>query len=556
MALMAWNENFATGIAVIDAQHRWLVDLVNGAAPALALDYRRVHESADRLIDQLLDYASFHFATEDGVMRDYGIDPHHRQLHSESHGKFAADVAAMRDAYAGGATATGGELLGFLANWLIFHILGEDQALARQVRAIESGLTPERAFVVAEGNRCDPSPTALARAMVDLYTLMTEQNRRLADTNRHLDDMVRARTTELLHALDVAETSMKARNSFIANMSHEIRTPMNAIIGITWALRQHTADPTQLARLHQVSEATQQLLAVINGLLDMARLESEQLQLEPRDFSPAQLIDDLLAEYGKIAESRSLTLRPELHDLPLTMHGDPVRLRQILGNFLDNALKFTPDGGVVLRSRRLPETARAGLRFEIEDSGPGLASDLLPRLFNPFEQQDATSTRTHRGAGLGLAICKRLAELMGGRVGGENVPAGTGDDRRGGAIFWLEIPCLACAGPEDDGPQAASPDAGYAHRRDAAAVRAAHRDTVAKLGALLAEDDVQAISLWNTSATVLRDLFDGHAAPFEAALAAFDFAAADALLRETLAGLDDPDRPDRQDHPDHAGAPR
>ena len=251
---------------------------------------------------------------------------------------------------------------------------------------------------------------------------------------------------------------MKARNSFIANMSHEIRTPMNAIIGITWALRQHTADPTQLARLHQVNEATQQLLAVINGLPDMARLESEQLQLEPRDFSPAQLIDDL-RRIRKIAESRSLTLRPELHDLPPRCTATPSACARSSA-ISSTTRSSSTDGGVVLRSRRLPETARAGLRFEIEDSGPGLASDLLPACSIPSSNRmppRPTGSRPQSGN----------LQTTGRTDGGASVvktcpPVPVTTIAAAPSFCWKS--CLPAPDPKTTA-RAASPDAGCASAR-------------------------------------------------------------------------------------------
>ena len=157
MALMTWNSNFVTGIDIIDEQHQWLIDLINAAAPVLAIDYDSNHKRADGLLDQLIHYAGFHFATEDRLMREYGIDPRHQANHLDSHGSFAATVTQMRKDYASGDAPSGSKLLSFLANWLIYHILGEDQALARQMKAIDAGMTPAEAFEKAEGARRDPT---------------------------------------------------------------------------------------------------------------------------------------------------------------------------------------------------------------------------------------------------------------------------------------------------------------------------------------------------------------------------------------------------------------
>ncbi|MFA7293255.1 MAG: bacteriohemerythrin [Rhodocyclaceae bacterium] len=540
---MTWNEHFVTGVAIIDEQHQWLIDLINESAPVLALNYKRNHIRAESLLDQLVSYAVFHFDTEDRLMREYRIDPRHHELHQQSHEKFAAEVTTMRTAYANGDALTGGDLLTFLANWLVFHILGEDQALARQIHAIEAGATPVEAFETAEGYRSDPTHEALTQALIDLYTLTTEQNRNLMENNyeleahrERLEELVSERTADLVRALDAAETSNRARNSFIANLSHEIRTPMNAIVGITWALKQNAQDPAQLARLEQVGDATQQLLTVINDLLDMARLESERLTLEPLDFDPTRVLHEVHAGVREKAAAKSLTLDLDTPELPPLLRGDPVRLGQILSNFASNAVKFTERGGIAIRARRL--TAANGhhgnirLRFEVEDSGPGISPENLSRLFEPFEQLDSSTTRRHGGTGLGLAISRRLAEMMEGRVG---VDSTLGK----GSCFWLEVAfevvAQARVGNSDSAYNAATAERDPGSRQQPVART---RETLDRLAELLADDDVMAITLWHESSAELQAVFNGRVAPFEAALTAYDFAAAHALLLQTVSELE------------------
>ncbi len=534
MALMTWNEHFETGIPIVDEQHQWLIDLVNTSAPILAVRSKANLERAENLLDQLLQYASFHFETEDALMARYGIDGRHHRLHLDSHAKFAGDVMRMRDAYLNGHEVTGASLLSFLANWLIFHILGEDQALARQVRAINNGLNPREAFERAEGDRRDPTHAALTRALIDVYTLMTEQNRRLMESNEelashrsHLEELVQDRTADLVRALDAAQAANRARSSFIANLSHEIRTPMNAIVGLTWSLRQNTTDAAQCSRLDQVGEATKKLLAIINDLLDMARIESDRLQLEPLDFDPAQILREVIAGATPAAAVKGLLLRVDAPDLPPMLRGDPVRLGQILGNFVSNAVKFTEQGSVTLLGRvSNSRNGRPRLRFEVRDTGPGIADKDLATLFEPFEQVDTSTTRRHGGTGLGLAISKRLAEMMDGTVGVESAPGA-------GSVFWVELPfeavrTIAVARGDADAPVSVQ---GGTTAEDLER----QREALARLSSLLADDDAAAITLWHEMADSLRDAFDGRAAPFESALAAWDFAAAHALLQQTLA---------------------
>ncbi|MDQ5877443.1 MAG: hypothetical protein QG638_174 [Pseudomonadota bacterium] len=537
MALMSWNENFVTGIAVIDEQHQWLIDLINDAAPVLALNYNRNHVRAERLLDELVNYAVFHFDTEDRLMREYRIDPRHHEGHLQSHGKFATEVVRMRAAYSNGDAPSGGALLTFLANWLVFHILGEDQALARQLRAIETGMSPEETYEKAEGSRRDPTHEALTRALIDLYTLMTEQNCKLMENNHELathrsklEEQVNERTADLVRALDAAQASNRARNAFIANMSHEIRTPMNAIVGLTWTLKQNASDPSQLARLDQVGDATQKLLAIINDLLDMARIESDRLTLEPLDFDPIKVLREVVSSVEAQARAKALHISLSAPVLPAMLRGDPVRLGQILTNFASNAVKFTESGRIDIRAQQLPGgNGRVRIRFEVQDTGPGISAENMKRLFEPFEQLDASSTRSHGGTGLGLAISRRLAEMMEGHVGVDSKPGE-------GSVFWLEVPLQAAAAATasamaiDGANTAATATTREVHLRN--------RETLNRLAALLADDDVQAVPLWHESASSLREAFDGRVAPFEAALNAYDFAAAHALLLQTLDELE------------------
>ncbi|TXG88766.1 MAG: bacteriohemerythrin [Rhodocyclaceae bacterium] len=542
MALMTWNSNFVTGIDIIDEQHQWLIDLINAAAPVLAIDYDSNHKRADGLLDQLIHYAGFHFATEDRLMREYGIDPRHQANHLDSHGSFAATVTQMRKDYASGDAPSGSKLLSFLANWLIYHILGEDQALARQMKAIDAGMTPAEAFEKAEGARRDPTHEALTQALIDVYVLMTDQNRKLleynhelADHRTRLEELVQGRTADLVRALDAAQAANRARSSFIANMSHEIRTPMNAIVGLTWSLRQNASDPAQRLRLDQVGDAAKQLLAIINDLLDMARIESDRLTLEPLDFDPQQVLQEVVRDVSSAATVKGLVLKLDAPDLPPLLRGDPVRLGQILGNFASNAVKFTERGRIEIRAFRLPGgNGRQQLRFEVRDSGPGIAESDRARLFQPFEQLDSSLTRKHGGTGLGLAISRRLAEMMGGRIGVDSAP-------NEGATFWLEVPLEVVQSgfrPAPARADAAAEGLGGKDAQPSSVVLERHRKTLQRIAQLLADDDVQAIPLWHESAAQLRDAFDGRAEPFESALAAYDFAAAHALLQQTLALLE------------------
>jgi len=238
---------------------------------------------------------------------------------------------------------------------------------------------------------------------------------------------------ELTEARDRANAASRAKSAFLANMSHEIRTPMNAILGLSHLLERDSRDPLALERLGKLGGAARHLLQVINDILDLSKIESGKLVLEDQVFSPAELVARCCALMAERAHEKQLQLRSDLDGLPALVRGDPTRLSQVLLNLLSNAVKFTVKGQVLVRARLLDEDdATLLLRFEVNDSGIGIAPELLPRLFKDFEQGDSSTTRRYGGTGLGLAITRHLAELMGGQVGVESQPGE-------GSRFWIDV---------------------------------------------------------------------------------------------------------------------
>ena len=262
----------------------------------------------------------------------------------------------------------------------------------------------------------------------------------LGELQRELEERTRLEQ-ELRQAKNAAESAVMAKGEFLATMSHEIRTPLNGITPMLDLLMHAPLAPDHAELVRTAFLSSQQMQRIVDDILDYSKLESDKLELETTGFHLRELLDGVTQLMERPAQSKGL--RIGLHVDPsvrLPVRGDPVRLRQVLGNLLSNAVKFTERGNITVSVRRLGETAgQHQLRFEVRDTGIGIAPQAQARLFQAFNQADASTTRLYGGTGLGLAISRRIVELMGGRIGVESEPDA-------GSTFWFEIPLLKAQG--------------------------------------------------------------------------------------------------------------
>lgn len=360
----------------------------------------------------------------------------------------------------------------------------------------------------------------------------------LAKYRLHLETLVEERTAALSIAKEAAEAANRAKTTFLSNMSHELHTPMNGIMGMIDLALLRASDPKQVEQLSMARQASRHLLAIINDILDISRMEAERLTLEKINFPLSKLLSSLQHRLADDLAKKNLQLAiaiaPELAHLEL--NGDPSCLSQILFNLASNAIKFSPQGVIKIRVELVEaaaekQTTRITLRFTIEDQGIGIAEEELTHLFKPFEQADTSTTRNYGGTGLGLVICKRLVEMMEGNIG-------VTSQKDLGSTFWFTV-CLNKAKPgelsyaTDDSvrqaestPLAPTPEKVAKPQTDQARLQRFFE----QLEEQLAEDDFSAINLLQEHHELLQSLPGQLSHELARQIKDFDFPAA----RETL----------------------
>jgi signal transduction histidine kinase len=341
---------------------------------------------------------------------------------------------------------------GAIGRPLITYLSAAHASSAAGAGAVRSGLVPgailnrrvESVGRTGSGREfpVEIATSCLAIAGTQQFTTFIQD---ISDRKQHEEALRRAKTD--------AEAASLAKSQFLANMSHEIRTPMNGVLGMTELLLASPLNEKQRRYAHTALMSGTNLLHIINDILDFSKIEAGRLVLEHIPYDLRQLVTDTTSMFHEQAMQKGLGLTVTIaEDIPSTLHGDPHRLRQILNNFLSNALKFTATGRITV-SVFVDQGLCGQVRIEVSDTGIGIARDAQDRVFDSFAQADGSTTRKYGGTGLGLAIVKQLVGMMGGQLGLSSTP-GTG------STFWFTVSAYdTTARSTDSKPRASSPTA-------------------------------------------------------------------------------------------------
>lgn len=474
LSLMRWSEPFVTGLPLVDQQHHALVDLVNQAASHLAVNDSAAQRAMGALLDQLTRYAAVHFRDEEALMHSAGLDPRHIAHHHASHQDFVAELGRMRARHDAQGQLAGGDVLSFLANWLNFHILLEDQQMAAEMRLLDQGLTPEQAWA-----RCQQpengAQAVVQRSLVELFTLLSRHNRELGtlklaleQANQGLEARVAERTRALADSVQhlqqtqrqlVQSEKMAAVGQLAAGVAHEINNPVGFVMSNLSTLEGNLGQLTRALDAHRLAaaflpEAQRAALSEIDRSADLDYLRQDlpallretreglervkRIVTDLREFShvddaPAQTVDlNSVAQRALSLAANALKYKAQVQtelaaQLPVT--GQPGQITQVVLNLLVNAAQAMGEHGHIrLRSG---DDAQ-GSWLQVQDDGCGMSEAVRSRIFEPFFTTKPVGT----GTGLGLSVSWEIVQRHQGRLSVDSQPGA-------GSTFSLWLPRAA-----------------------------------------------------------------------------------------------------------------
>jgi signal transduction histidine kinase len=360
--------------------------------------------------------------------------------------------------------------------------------------------------------------------------LEREALRREVEQHRHqLERLVATRTVELTDARDAAEVANLAKSTFLANMSHELRTPLGIMLGFNNLLQLKATDPSLKDKYLKIATAGTELLAMIEDILQVSKMEADRAAAGCQIFSPKALLSLVEARFSAKAQAKGLALVQEIDpQLPKKLSGSPARIKQVLNYLMSNAIKFSDHGRITLRMVMAQQTGLGvTVRLEVQDQGIGIAPHHFGKLFQSFSQVDDSMTRRHAGMGIGLALCKHLAETMGGSIGVDSEP-----DQ--GSRFWVS---LTLQPSEEAAPAPHWGDKAQTFLPELSQTLTAPVDfwaVVKKLNALLTTGDVEALYLWEASKELISPYLGAWLQKFSESLHDFEFEKAQETLQAAL----------------------
>jgi hemerythrin-like metal-binding protein len=450
--IFPWNENFATGIATIDAQHRKLITLLNTLVSHMA--FQSEAPELNRIFGELKDYAAVHFQTEEAIWHRHFQGDAWELGHQHAHTDFVAQVIQLKseeDVKPLDEVIEG--IVTFLTHWLALHIIESDKRMAKVVLALPAAASLAQAKTMADAQMSGATRALIETVMV-MYDKMANHTLRMTREifmRQRTEQALRQAHEALRVAKEQAEAANRSKSEFLATISHELRTPLQGLLGFAEVLTLDGISASERAECADfILKSGQSLVAMVDDVLSHAKVEAGKVELIFSECQPQVLVNDVLALFSKAAQSKGLGLALSLAVPPGQSYlMDPVRVRQMLTNLISNAIKFTKAGVITVaveESDRSDGTAM--LRFSVTDTGCGIKKESQGQLFQRFEQVNSASTQHGGGSGLGLSIVKGLASLMGGA-------AGLQSQENQGTMVWFSLRARLGANPARRDPDQA-----------------------------------------------------------------------------------------------------